>query len=106
MPPPPYSVGVNARFTQTWNAHGHVRTGNQVLAFNADIVSSLPPIPVYCYQFEFASVLYEFNIVGEKSEGLVAGDDFIVFINPSDLSKCWGHGHELVVHPWEPDEEL
>ena len=86
--------------------NGHVRTGDQVLVFSDEIVSKTAEITVHWYQFEFDSVLYEFNLVGEQTKGINTKDDLNVLINPGDLSKCWINGHELVVHPWEPPEDL
>ena len=108
-PPQPaksYSKSIKARFNETWRLNGHVRTADQVLASSDEIVSSLPAPIVHWYQFEFDSVLYEFSLGEEQSEGVNTQEDLGVLINPDDLTTCWVNGHILVVHPWEPPEDL
>ena len=105
-PPRSYTTHAKARFNETWQLDGHLRTADQVLAFSNEIVSTTPALTVRWYQFEFDSVLYEFNLAGEQAKGINTNDDLNVLINPSDLSKCWLNGHELVVHPWQPSEDL
>ena len=104
--PKSYTTHIKARFNETWQLDGHLRTADEVLPFSNKSVSTTPALTVHWYQFEFDSVLYEFNLVGVQAKGINSNDDLNVFINPGDLSKCWMNGHELVVHPWEPPEDM
>ena len=104
-PQKPYTTSVNARYTETWHLDGHVRTGTQVLAFSNEIVAKTPALLVHWFQFEFNSVLYEFKLVGDQTKGIDTKADFTAMIDPSDLSTCWMHGHQLVVHPWVSDDD-
>ena len=103
--PKRFATTVDVRFTETWNPDGHVRTGAQVLDFSDEIVAKTPGIMVHWFQFEYDSVLYEFKLAGSQTVGINTDADMTVMIDPSDLSKCWMNGHELVAHPWEPDDE-
>lgn len=104
-PPKWYTTHAKARFNETWQLDGYMRTAEQVLAFSNEFVSKTSAMTVHWYQFEFASVLYEFNLAGELAKGINTNEDLNVLINPDDLSKCWINGHELVVNPWErPDD--
>ena len=105
-PPKFYTTRTYARFSETWQLDGQLRTADQVLDFSNKVISVTSVLIVHWYQFEFDSVVYEFNLVGEQAKSIDTEEILDVHINPDDLSKCWINGYELVVHPREPLEDL